>query len=156
MSSKLLFIGAIIAADCFIDKITPYLKVNNRLTSSQYVALNHVIKKVKPQCKLSYKLLKEENVHDPLLDISPYPTLIQLKYFLGGIHHCVTVVGKWVFYSNFTFVLSITKDNFHYCCINDNYIKVMNVFKGVLKAMRFLTAKWVLFSSILLRLLVPL
>ena len=56
-----------------------------------------VIENGKPRCKISYKLFKEEYGYYPLLDISPFPTSIQLKYFLGGIHHCVTVVGKWIF-----------------------------------------------------------
>ena len=56
----------------------------------------------------------------PLVDISQYPTLIQLKYFLGRIHHCVTVVGKFIFDSNFCFALLLTKDNLDYCCINMN------------------------------------
>ena len=55
-----------------------------------------------------------------MLDISPYQTLIWLEYLLGGIHHFVTVVGKWSFGSNFPFVLSLTKDNFDYCYIKYN------------------------------------
>ena len=50
------------------------------------------------------------NINYPLLDISPYPTLIQLKYFPGGIHHYVTVVGKCIFDSNFTFALPLNQD----------------------------------------------
>ena len=32
-----------------------------------------------------------------MLDISPYPTLIQLKYFIGRIHYFVIIFGKWFF-----------------------------------------------------------
>ena len=84
------------------------------------MALDHVREKGKPQCKLLCKLLKEEYVYDTLLSISPHKTLIQLKDFLGGIHHCVTVVGKWIFDSNFTFALPLKKDNLYHCCINEN------------------------------------
>ena len=45
----------------------------------------------------SHTVLKEEYVYDPWLDISLYPTLIQLKYYLDRIHHCVTVFGKCIF-----------------------------------------------------------
>ena len=82
------------------------------------MALDHVREKGKPQCKLLCKLLKEEYVYDTLLSISPHTTLIQLKDFLGGIHHSVTAVGKWIFGSNFPFALPITKDNLDYCYIN--------------------------------------
>ena len=50
-----------------------------------------------------------------MIEISPYPILIWLKYFIGGIHHCVKVVGKWIFVSNYTFALPLTKDNLEYC-----------------------------------------
>ena len=46
-----------------------------------------------------------------MLDISIFPTSMQLKYSLRGIHHCVTVVGKWIFDSNSTTALPITKTN---------------------------------------------
>ena len=139
MSSALLFIGNKIASNHFIDEITPSLKESYGLKCFEDVVLNCVKDKGKPWCKLLYKLLKEYNGYDPLLDISPYPKLIQLKYFLGGIHHCVTVVVKWVFESNFSFVLSLTKDHVDYCCINDNKAKIMNGYKVVLKSIRFFT-----------------
>ena len=53
--------------------------------------------------------MKEEYGYYTVIEISPYPTLIRLKYYLDGIQHCVTVVGKRIFYSNFTFALSLTK-----------------------------------------------
>ena len=58
---------------------------------------------------------------------------------LGGVHHCVTVVGKCIFDSNFTFALLITKDSFYYCCTNDNVEKVINGYKRILKIIRFCT-----------------
>ena len=85
------------------------LRANDRLTFSQDMALNHASEKVKPRCKLSYKLLKEKYVYDTLLDISAYTTLIQLKYHLDGIHHYITVVGKYIFDSSYIFALPLTK-----------------------------------------------
>ena len=69
--------------------------------------MNHEIEKDKPQWKLSYKVFEDQYGYDPLLEISPHPTLFQLKDFLGGIRHCVTVVSKWIFDSNITFALPI-------------------------------------------------
>ena len=96
------------------------LKANYRLKFAQDVALNLAREKVKPRSKISYKLLKEEYGYYPFIDTYPYPTLIHLKESLGRIHHCVTVVGKWIFDSNFTFSLPINKENLDYCCINEN------------------------------------
>ena len=45
---------------------------------------------------------------------------------LGGVHHCVTVVGKCIFDSNFTFALLLTEDNLEYCCISGNETKGIN------------------------------
>ena len=103
LSSEFYFIGNKIAADCFKDEITPSLKANDRLKFAQDMALNNVIEKGKPRCKLSYEVLKEEYGYYTLLEISTYPKLIPLKGFFYGIHYCVTVVGKWIFYSNFRF-----------------------------------------------------
>ena len=58
--------------------------------------MNHVRENGKPQSKLLYKLFKGEDKYDTLLDINSFPTLIQLKDFLGGIDHCVTVLGEWI------------------------------------------------------------
>ena len=54
------------------------LKANERLKLSQDVASNHVREKVKPQCKLSYKVFEEKYGYDTLLGISPFPTLIRV------------------------------------------------------------------------------
>ena len=101
--------------------------------------MNHIIDKVKPQGKLLYKLFKQQDVYDPLLCISPFPTLIQFKYLIGGIQHCVTVVSKWVFDSNFPFALPLTCVDMDYCFTNDNETKVINGYKVLLKAIRFFT-----------------
>ena len=79
--------------------------------------MNLVRDKLKTLCKLLYKVSKEEYGYDILLGICPYKTLIQLKYFLVGIHNCVSVVGKWILDSNFTSSLPFAKDHLDYCLI---------------------------------------
>ena len=77
--------------------------------------------------------MKEEDGYDYLLDISQYPALIQLKYSLDRIHHCVTAVGKWIIDSNFPFALPLKKENLDYYCIYDSEAKVLNGYKRLLK-----------------------
>ena len=74
--SVLFFIGDKISSDRLKDEIIPSIKENDRPKLSQDVALNHVREKLKPQCKLSYKVSKEKYGYDPLIDIYLYPTLI--------------------------------------------------------------------------------
>ena len=136
VQSHLYFTSRVITFLLIKKEITPSIKANYRLKFSQYVALNYVTEKKKLRCKLSYKLSKEEYGYDPLLYIPPYPTCIQFKHFLDGIHHCVTVLGKWIFDGNFPFELHLTQENFKYCCINDNETKGRNRYKWVLKAIR--------------------
>ena len=66
-----------------------------------------------------------------MLEISPYPTIIQLKYILVGIHHCVAVVSKWISDNNFTFAPRLAKDNLDFLCVNNNETKLRNGLKGV-------------------------
>ena len=59
--------------------------------------------------KLSYKVFRIEYGYYPLIDIYNYPPLIQLKDFLRGIQHCVTVFGQCIFDIRFPFALPITQ-----------------------------------------------
>ena len=117
----------------FKYEITPSLKENDRLKISQYTALNNAREKGKTRRKISYKVLKKEDECDPFLDIYPYPTLIQLEDYPGGIHYCATVVGKCIFESNLPFAIPLTKEIFYYCCINENETKEINGYKGLSK-----------------------
>ena len=83
-----------ISSYCFKDEIIPLFKSNDGLKFAQDVAMNHVRKKGMKLCKLVYKIFDEQDGYDRFLGISPFPILIQLEYFLGGIQHFVTVVGK--------------------------------------------------------------
>ena len=85
------------------DEIILSLKWNDGLKLAQNVVLNDVRETVKSRWKILYKVLREEDSYDSLLDIYPYPTLIKLKYFLGGIHHYVTLVGKLILTEIFLF-----------------------------------------------------
>ena len=71
-------------SDNFKYEIKPLLKANHILKFAQHMTLNNVIKKRKPLLKLSYNVLKEEDGYDPLLEISPYPTLIHVKDYLDS------------------------------------------------------------------------
>ena len=72
------------------------LKSNDGIKFAQDIACNHVREKEKITIKILYKVLEEEDGYHPLLEIPPFPKFIQLKDYIYGIHHCVTVVGGWI------------------------------------------------------------
>ena len=67
------------------------LKSNDRHKFTQYLAMKSVREEGKPQCKLSYKIFKDQYVYYPLLDIFPSPTIIRMKDFIGRIHNCIVL-----------------------------------------------------------------
>ena len=114
------------------------LEENEKVKFSQYLVLYYVREKVKPQWIISYKVFKEEYGYYPMLDISIFPTSMQLKYSLRGIHHCVTVVGKCIFDSKFHFHFFSLKRIWNTVALMIMK-KSMNILKVLLKSIRFFT-----------------
>ena len=104
----LVSIGDKVSVDNFKDKNTTFITENDRLKFSQDVAMNHFREKWRLKWKISYKVFEEKYGYDTLIEISPHPKLIKFTYFHGCIKHCVTVVGRWIFDSNITFVLPLS------------------------------------------------
>ena len=125
-----------IAAYIFKDGIIHPLKSKDSLKFALGMTLNHVIEKVNPWWKHSYKVFRKQYGCDPFIDIYPFPTLIQLTEFIGGVQHCVTVVGKSIFDRNNILSLPFACDDLEYCWNNFD-IFLMNVLKGVLKILGF-------------------
>ena len=75
--------------------------------------MNHVTE-IKLQYKILHKAFKEEYGSDTLLPIYALPALMKLKYLLSGIQDCVTVVGNFIYDSNFTIELPLTRDYLEY------------------------------------------
>ena len=134
-------------ADFFKYAFIHWFKAYDILKFAQDVAINYVIDKVKPKCKLSYNVFEEQYGYDPFLEISLFPVLIQFIDYLSGVQHCVTGVGKWFFDSSINFVLPLTFDDLDYCCSNKNETKVLNGNKGLFKYI-FLTEKYMFFSEV--------
>ena len=93
-SSVFFFFGEKVSENCFRDDIISSRQDEDGIKFAQNVALSYVKEKKKPQWNFSKKVFNEKDGYDPFIDISTFPTVIKLEYFLGGIHHCVTVVGK--------------------------------------------------------------
>ena len=147
MSCVFLFVDDKVTVDFFKDEIRTFIKAKYRLKFFQDLVMNHVSDQVKPRFKIQYKLTEEQYSYDILFDISLFPTLIKLTYFLGWIQHFVTVIGKWVFESNIPFALHINCGYLDYCFTYDDLKKVNNGYKGVLKYFFFIEKNMCLFQK---------
>jgi hypothetical protein len=55
---------------------------------------------------------------DPLCDISPYPTLLQIEDSDGDPSHSVTTLGHLIFDGNKRHALDLTKEGLDSCCLD--------------------------------------
>ena len=76
-------------------------EVGNRIDFANEIMLNR--KRNKGEAMVHYKLMKYNKMGDYkiLEDISANVTLVQLMYSLGNVNHAISVVGSWIFDSNY-------------------------------------------------------
>ena len=74
--------------------------------------------------------------YDIFCNQSTYLTVCLLLYTWHFTDHCITVCGKWIFYSNFEVEFPLTQDFLNYTC-RVNYTDD-DKFVGVLHAIRAL------------------
>ena len=77
--------------------------------------------------------------------MSPFTTIINLAYFIGGIQNYVTVFGGWIFDSNVPLALPLTCDNLEYYWTYDDVTKISNGYKGLLKSVGFFPTEKIYF-----------
>ena len=65
-----------------------------------------------------YSLSKYKNIvsHDILTDISEHVTLLKLLNFFGNVNHAISVVGYWIFDSNYEKVLVLNRESLDMIC----------------------------------------
>ena len=76
-------------------------EVGNRIDFTNEIMLNHKINK--GEARVHYKLIKYKKMgeYKILEDISANVTLFQLMDSLGNVNHTISVVGNWIFDSNY-------------------------------------------------------
>ena len=67
--------------------------------------------------------------------------LVQLQNVNGGISHCVSVVDKWIFDSNFSHALPLSLESLHLCCTDENSQLLIQGFKTVITMIEFTPTK---------------
>ena len=65
-----------------------------------------------------YSLSKYKNIvsHDILTDISEHVTLVKLMGYLSNFNHAISVVGYWMFDSNYEKVLVLNRESLDMIC----------------------------------------
>ena len=67
---------------------------------------------------MHYNLIKYKNKgrYKILEDISKHVTIVQLMYSLGNVNHAISVVGKWIFDSNYEKALVLNRASLDIIC----------------------------------------
>ena len=91
-------------------------EVGNRIDFANEIMLNH--KRNKGETRVHYKLMeyKKMGEYKILEDISANGTLVQLMYSLGNENHAISVVGSWIFDSNYERALVLNKESLDMIC----------------------------------------
>ena len=99
------------AADAISIRIKESLKseVGNHIEYANEIMLNR--KRNKGETRVHYKLMKYKKMgeYKILEDISESVTLVQLMDSLVNVNHAISVVGSWIFESNYEKALVLNK-----------------------------------------------
>ena len=91
-------------------------EVGNRINFSNEIMLNR--KRNKGEARVHYKLIKYKKMGDYkiLEDINVNVTVVQLMDSLGNVNHAISVVGSWIFESNYERALVLNKASLDMIC----------------------------------------
>ena len=97
-------------------------------------------KKMKGKPKVHYSLVKYKNKgsYDILKDISEYVTLAQLMDYLGNLIHDISVVGYWIFESNYKKALVLNRESLNMICAPSVGEEQVAEFETVFSAVRYI------------------
>ena len=75
-------------------------------------------KRNKGEARVHYSLekIKEKGEYDILKNISANVTLVQFMDSLGNVNHNISVVGSWIFDSNYERALVLNKESLDMIC----------------------------------------
>ena len=91
-------------------------EVGNRIHFENEIILNN--KRNKGEVRVHYQLIKYKKMGDYkiLEDISANVTLVQLMDSLGNVNHAISVVGNWIFDSNYERALILNRESLDMTC----------------------------------------
>ena len=91
-------------------------EVGNCIDFANEIMLKH--KRNEGEARVYYKLIKYKKIGDYkcLEDISANVTLVQLMDSIGNVNHAISVVGSWIFDSNYKRALVLNKASLDMIC----------------------------------------
>ena len=128
------------AANAINIRIKESLKseVGNRIDFANEIMLNRKINK--GEARVHYKLMKYKKMGDYkiLEDISANVTLVQFMDSLGKVNHAISVVGSWIFESNYERALALNKASLDMICAPSIGEEQAAIFEKVYYAVRYI------------------
>ena len=128
------------ASNAISIRINESLKseVGNCIHFTNYIMLNR--KRNKGKARVHYKLIKYKKMGDykSLEDISENFTLVQLMDSLGNVNHDISVVGSWIFESNYERALVLNRASLDMICAPSVGEEQDAMFEKVYYAVRYI------------------
>ena len=117
------------------------IEVGNRIDFANDILKNKKRNKVEP--KLHYNLMKYKKMREyKILEyISANFTLVQLMDSLGNLNHAISVVGNWIFDSNYEKALVLNMASLEMICTLSVGEEQAAIFESVFTAVRFIYSK---------------
>ena len=112
-------------------------EVGNRIHFANEIMLNN--KRNKGEVRVHYQLIKykKKGEYKSLEDISANVTLVQLMDSLGNVNHAISVVGNWIFDSNYERTLVLNRVSLDIICALSVGEEQNVVFEKVYYAVRY-------------------
>ena len=113
-------------------------EVGNRIDFANYVMLNN--KRNKGEARVHYQLIKYKKMGDYkiLEDISENVTLVKLMDSISNINHAISVVGNWIFDSNYERSLVLNRASLDMICAPSIHEEQNAIFEKVFYAVRYI------------------
>ena len=113
-------------------------EVGNHIDFVNGIMINRKINE--GEARVHYKLMKYKKMGDyeMLQNISANVTLVQLMDSLGNVNHAISVVGSWIFDSNYERELLLNRASLDTICAPSVGEEQNTIFEKVYNAVRYI------------------
>ena len=91
-------------------------EVGNRIHFASEIMQNRKRNKVEARVHYSLERINKKGEYEILKNISANVILVQLMYLLGNVNHAISVVGSWIFDSNYEKALVLNMASLDMIC----------------------------------------